>query len=394
MLPRCCRHRDLRWVTRYGSSLPFGNESYGSDELAFLTVEQALADMALVLATSSEILGAADGPAVLFGGSYGGMLAAWFMLKYPHLAAGAVAASAPVDLYPGEGKERPFFDAGLEVYGTYGSAACEADLRAALAALTAAAKTAAGRDALARSFRTCEPLPDPVDGDRLTSYVNGALSTLAMLDYPYASAFVAPMPANPVRVACGRVAAAPSAASKLKGAVDVFLNHTGETACYDARRELLAAPGAAPLRALGAIDRPWNYQACTELPLEPLTSDGFGFFVPQSPKALAEVEAACRDRFGVAPRPDWLRQSFGDGPQLAASLRNVVFTDGDKDPWRVGGVPGDARALSRDGSVVHVLIADAAHHQDLFASDPADSPGVVAARVLEFEHVSRWVARA
>ncbi|EGB07154.1 hypothetical protein AURANDRAFT_28266, partial [Aureococcus anophagefferens] len=217
----------------YGSSLPFGNASYGSDELAFLTVEQALADMALVLATSSEILGAADGPAVLFGGSYGGMLAAWFMLKYPHLAAGAVAASAPVDLYPGEGKERPFFDAGLEVYGTYGSAACEADLRAALAALAAAAKTAEGRDALARSFRTCEPLPDPVDGDRLTSYVNGALSTLAMLDYPYASAFVAPMPANPVRVACGRVAAAPSAASKLKGAVDVFLNHTGETACYD-----------------------------------------------------------------------------------------------------------------------------------------------------------------
>ncbi|KAK7233829.1 dipeptidyl-peptidase [Aureococcus anophagefferens] len=316
----------------YGSSLPFGNASYGSDELAFLTVEQALADMALVLATSSEILGAADGPAVLFGGSYGGMLAAWFMLKYPHLAAGAVAASAPVDLYPGEGKERPFFDAGLEVYGTYGSAACEADLRAALAALAAAAKTAAGRDALARSFRTCEPLPDPVDGDRLAPYANGrALSTLAMLDYPYASAFVAPMPANP---------------------------------------------------------------ACTELPLEPLTSDGFGFFVPQSP-ALAEVEAACvRDRFGVAPRPDWLRQSFGDGAQLAASLRNVVFTDGDKDPWRVGGVPGDARALSRDGSVVHVLIADAAHHQDLFASDPADSPGVVAARVLEFEHVSRWVARA
>ena len=53
-----------------------------------------------------------------------------------------------------------------------------------------------GRDALARAFRTCEPLPDPVDGDRLVSYVNGALSTLAMLDYPYASAFVAPRAAQ------------------------------------------------------------------------------------------------------------------------------------------------------------------------------------------------------
>ena len=117
-----------------------------------------------------------------------------------------------------------------------------------------------------------------------------------------------------------------------------------------------------------------------------------GFFVP-TPADVPDVEAACEDRFGgVETRPNWLRDAFGDGRDLVANLRNVVFTDGDKDPWKVGGVPDDAQQLSIDGSVVHVLIEDAAHHQDLHFPDPSDSPGVVAARALEFDHISRWVA--
>ena len=274
------------------------------------------------------------------------MLAAWFMLKYPHLASGALAASAPVDLYPGEKKEKTFFDAGMDVYGTYGSLGCESRLRTALVEAAAFAGTPDGREVLSETFKTCQPLETPLDGVRILSYVNGALSTMAMLDYPYASTFVTPMPPNPVKYACDRLSSDPSEIlQNLKTATDVFLNFTGQLACYDASLELLSAAslrrGMLKGPGLGSIDRPWNYQACAELVLEPLTSNGNGFFVPQTDTDVEEVVAACRDRFGVEPRQLWLEQAFGNGAQLVANIKNTIFSDGDK----VSRAPSDSPPL-------------------------------------------------
>lgn len=79
----------------YGTSLPFGNKSFTAPEFSgYLTSEQALADFAQLLV--EKVNPKNSRPVIAFGGSYGGMLAAWMRMKYPHLIKGAIASSAPI----------------------------------------------------------------------------------------------------------------------------------------------------------------------------------------------------------------------------------------------------------------------------------------------------------
>ena len=89
----------------YGHSFPFGSSDAAyanTSTLQYLTSEQALADFAHFLSwfksDASTLCGGqcTDVPVVGFGGSYGGMLSSWMRIKYPHVLAGAIAASAPI----------------------------------------------------------------------------------------------------------------------------------------------------------------------------------------------------------------------------------------------------------------------------------------------------------
>ncbi|KAH9768667.1 hypothetical protein KPL71_011686 [Citrus sinensis] len=60
------------------------------------TLLKPLADYAGILLHIKKNLSAEMSPIIVVGASYGGMLAAWFRLKYPHIALGAVASSAPI----------------------------------------------------------------------------------------------------------------------------------------------------------------------------------------------------------------------------------------------------------------------------------------------------------
>lgn len=69
----------------------------GVKNLIYLNSQQALADLAYFIQNVNiEYKFSNNTKWIVFGGSYGGSLAAWMRIKYPHLVHGAVSTSGPL----------------------------------------------------------------------------------------------------------------------------------------------------------------------------------------------------------------------------------------------------------------------------------------------------------
>lgn len=68
-----------------------------TDNLRFLNVRQALADLAhFIRSMKMQTPGAKRSKIILAGGSYSGTMVTWFKKLYPELASGCFASSAPL----------------------------------------------------------------------------------------------------------------------------------------------------------------------------------------------------------------------------------------------------------------------------------------------------------
>lgn len=73
---------------------------------------------------------------------------------------------------------------------------------------------------------------------------------------------------------------------------------------------------------------------------------------------------------------------------------NIVFSNGNLDPWSPAGVSAERLAAAgADSSVIALLIDQGGHHVDLFAATAEDPPSVTAARAIEEEHIRRWIGK-
>jgi len=80
----------------FGKSFPFPkDQAFKSPYNTYLTVENVMKDYVKLIEKVRAEHDAQDKAVIVFGGSYGGMLAAWLRMKYPQTFQGALAASAP-----------------------------------------------------------------------------------------------------------------------------------------------------------------------------------------------------------------------------------------------------------------------------------------------------------
>ncbi|XP_052525984.1 lysosomal Pro-X carboxypeptidase [Tympanuchus pallidicinctus] len=365
----------------YGESLPFGNESFSdSKHLNYLTSEQALADFAVLIEyLKKTIAGAQHSPVIAIGGSYGGMLAAWFRMKYPHVVVGALAASAPIwqfgDLVPCGA----YFTIVTNDFKKSGTG-CSESIRNSWSAINHLSSTDAGLQWLSRTFHLCSPLKNLQDAAMLKSWLSETWIDLAMVDYPYKADFLQPLPAWPIREVC-KFLKDPSLSDKLLlqnvfQAINIYYNYTGETSCFD-----MSETATKNLGQLG-----WYYQVCTEMVM-PMCTDGVhDMFEPQKWDFEA-LSDECFKLWGVRPRPSWILSMYG-GKNIS-SHSNIIFSNGGLDPWSAGGVTQNIT-----DSLVAIVIPDGAHHLDLRSRNPCDPKSVQQARALEVHYMKQWIAKA
>jgi lysosomal Pro-X carboxypeptidase len=367
----------------YGESLPFGNNSFNNENLQFLTTEQALADYALLIKYIKKNLKAESCPVITFGGSYGGMLSAWFRLKYPTIVTGAIASSAPI---------LQFYNTGVSewIYSKittddFSEAGCSSNIKNSFLLIKKLSETNQGLDQISNDFKLCSPLKNIDESNNFISWLESGLQYMAMIDYPYPTNFLEPVPAWPVKVCCQKMLETLKKTNNLlksfSDGIGIYYNYSGQQQCYNLSSTTTPALGT----------NQWDYQSCTEM-VFPISSNGTSdMFLPNFFNLKKFIEN-CQKKFGVIPRENWIITNFGgdllpdDKTNIVGS--NIIFSNGRLDPWRGGSIQ---KTLDFSKDLISIFIEDGAHHLDLRRPHPSDPQSVIDARTKEMEYIQKWV---
>ncbi|XP_063219334.1 thymus-specific serine protease-like [Bacillus rossius redtenbacheri] len=372
----------------YGANRP--TEDVSTESLAYLTTEQALADLALFVAAlrGRHGGGGAAPRVVLFGRSYAASLAAWARLKYPHLVAGAVASSAPL---LAKADFREFLEGVAVVLGDE-SPDCVAHIRAATAEMKRLLTADGGPQELTQLFSLCRPLNASRSHD--VAKLFGSMAALVATAVTDNAALADGR--DSVASACNLLVNASFGATPLRRYAGVM----GRQLRLSSSRCLLVDEDAVVARyrntswgsrQVASGDRQWLYQTCTqfgfyqtsESVLQPF---GVGMF------PLEHSLHLCSAVFGERFTKDLLEEGIARTNLLYGAVTpevsNVVFLYGSMDPWSYLGAQG-----SRSQDTYTIDIEGAAHAADMSAASAADSPDLAQARLAVEDIVGDWLAR-
>lgn len=219
----------------------------------------------------------------------------------------------------------------------------------------------------------------------LIDTLDGSLGTMAMVDYPYPTNFVEPLPAYPVTYACqqAKAAAEANADSEYKNlyaiaaAGSTFYNYAGQLDCLDVSVQ----------QGGGLDDNGWGVLACNEMVM-PFASDPSTSMFPPAEWSEKENTLQCEAMYGLTPQYNWALDYFGGRVPKRDFMKasNIIFSNGELDPWQAGGVVED---VSKD--TIAIYIEGSAHHLDLRLPNEADPATLTAARQTETEYIAKWI---
>ncbi|KAL3718002.1 hypothetical protein ACJRO7_003181 [Eucalyptus globulus] len=358
----CIEHR------YYGESIPYGwtldKALKDAKTRGYFSSAQALADYAEILVYLKQKLNARHSPIIVFGGSYGGMLAAWFRLKYPHVALGALASSAPILSFP-DIIPRETFYAGVAKDFLEFSFSCHETIRRSWEEIDRGSSELHGLAKLSKTFKTCRPLES---SSELKDYLKSVYADAAQYNDPFS---------RPVEVICNAINGA-SPRNDILRKIFAGLSTYRNSTCY-------INPPPTPL---SNTELGWHWQTCSEIPtLWSITNNTM--FQP-APSGLDKFVNRCKRDFGIAPRQHWVPTYYG-GQDIKLILHrfasNIIFSNGLQDPFSYAGI-----LKSISNSVVAVYTAKGSHCLDILPATKEDPIWLVKQRNTEVEIIRKWIA--
>jgi len=336
----------------FGASQPKEDLS----DLRFLTVDQALSDAVDFITSYKTSRNAPTAPVYTIGTSYGGNLAAWARTKYPNVFAGALASSAPVQA------TYDFSGYAVSVKETIdlmtGSTTCTTNILAGYNALESALN--AGKTdynvliSLQQQYNLCT---EPQTGDF------GTLLANQMEIWETAIQYNTP---DKITRYCNIMNGDGSPLEKL-GKVAIAENQADARSCsnimYDALISFYQSTTIDPNAYVGY--RQYFYLQCTQLGYF-LTSDA-----PTSQQCFGQgvsislFQKQCYDTFLLTATPEAaigrLNAAFGGTKPNTVGATNIIYTNGNMDPWSVISVTSPLGP-----SLTAYLISNQGHSADIY----------------------------
>ncbi|XP_011497996.1 PREDICTED: thymus-specific serine protease-like [Ceratosolen solmsi marchali] len=369
------QHGALMFYTEhryYGNSKP--TQDISSDNMQYLNVDQALADVAYFIDNRKIQMNISNSKVIVFGGSYAGNMAAWIRTKYPHLIQGAVASSAPVYAKADFYAYYEVVTASLKRH----DAQCATDVQTAFDQTEKLLASKGGPKKIRELFNLCEN-PN-VKSTNDISYLMNFLSEIFASNVQYNKIVNGK---SKISILCDTMTNA--SIGKPIERLAHLVNKEGD--CIDVsylefvKKMRNDSWSSNPMKQ-------WYFQTCHE----------FGYYQTSNSNQsvfgtlfhLDFFVNICTDVYGDYYENHLLENGirrtnimYGG---IIPDVRNIIFVNGDVDPWHALSILHDINEFSPA-----ILIHGSSHCQDLQSDDNEDVPELRAARERIKNIVSIWL---
>eukprot|EP00934_Nitzschia_sp_Nitz4_P009020 Nitzschia sp. Nitz4//scaffold95_size97785//17380//22751//NITZ4_004656-RA/size97785-augustus-gene-0.104-mRNA-1//-1//CDS//3329560439//9010//frame0 len=398
----------------YGESLPIS--SWDSSNLRgpdprvrLFTSEQALLDALHLTDIVKERLGCSTDisssnycPVITVGGSYPGWLSAMARIVYPDRVDIAYSASAPMRFYSQQVNQYDYYQLITDVAEAT-IPGCSSSIRDALLQVEKVLEHPCHYNETALGI--CEgttpwyirPSGSLGGGNLENCEVKLADELMMVIAYTFANANMGNYP--------------PSNTSRMYSACEVFMSDDldamgkvnsflapqlppHDEACWNFTAQLPSGKHATITSGdwsgvgWGDNGESWDFQTCTLL-VEAIGFSEQSMFPPRD-WSLTWLQDHCYRRFRVTPRPYELvkRWQFDSDHLIQNNVTRIIFTNGLKDGWSVGGFHEDL-----SDSLVVLNFPNGAHHSDLSGRGPSedDTNDIAQGFVRIKELLTQWL---